>query len=202
MVKIPWAQLTDQLAEILVEDALDRASDKGVRLDRAALQQAATRAWAQELVEREIISLTRQLVKDLTLSAIDGNADAGELRERIMNSPAFSKARAVMLARVALENGRRLSTPLAGARKVDLAYWVTSHASQGSTGHKAIINIDSSRHVDLVNDHHWYVSKTRPEWDLRIYTDSVEGMRRATTRTQEKELALDVLKQPRPSMRI
>ena len=55
--------------------------------------------------------------------------------------------------------------------------------------------IDSSRHVDLVNDRQWYVSKSRPEWDLRIYTDSVQGMRRAVARTQENELALDVMKQ-------
>jgi hypothetical protein len=96
---------------------------------------------------------------------------------------------------VELENGRRLSMPLADARKVDLAYCVTSHASQGSTVHKAIIHIDSSRGVDLVNDRQWYVSKTRPEWDLRIYTDSVQGMRRAVARTQEKELALDATKQ-------
>jgi conjugative relaxase-like TrwC/TraI family protein len=93
---------------------------------------------------------------------------------------------------VVLENGRKLSMPLADARKVDLAYCVTSHASQGSTVHKAIIHIDSSRGADLVNDRQWYVSKTRPEWDLRIYTDSVQGMRRAVARTQEKELALDV----------
>jgi conjugative relaxase-like TrwC/TraI family protein len=98
---------------------------------------------------------------------------------------------------VELENGRRLSMPLADARKVDLAYCVTSHASQGSTVHKAIIHIDSSRGVDLVNDRQWYVSKTRPEWDLRIYTDSVQGMRRAVARTQEKEIALDVVQQRR-----
>jgi ATP-dependent exoDNAse (exonuclease V) alpha subunit len=101
---------------------------------------------------------------------------------------------------VALENGRRLSMPLADARKVDLAYCVTSHASQGSTVHKAIMHVDSKRSIDLVNDRQWYVSKTRPEWDLRIFTDSIKGMQRAVSRTQEKELALDVLeKRPRQS---
>jgi hypothetical protein len=96
---------------------------------------------------------------------------------------------------VKLANGRKLSMPLADARKVDLAYCVTSHASQGSTVHKAIMHVDSKRSIDLVNDRQWYVSKTRPEWDLRIYTDSVQGMRRAVARTQEKELALDATKQ-------
>ena len=85
--------------------------------------------------------------------------------------------------------------PLADARKVDLAYCVTSHTSQGSTVHKAIMHVESKRSVALVNGRQWYVSKTRPEWDLRIYNDSVQGMQRAVSRTQEKELALDVVKQ-------
>jgi conjugative relaxase-like TrwC/TraI family protein len=97
---------------------------------------------------------------------------------------------------VQFENDRKLSMPLGDARKVDLAYCVTSHASQGSTVHKAIIHVDSSRSIDLVNERQWYVSKTRPEWDLRIYTDNIQGMRRAVARSQEKELALDVVERP------
>ena len=38
---------------------------------------------------------TPKIVQQLTLSAIDGNATGAELRERILNSPAFCKARAV-----------------------------------------------------------------------------------------------------------
>jgi len=87
--------------------------------------------------------------------------------------------------------------PLSDARKVDLGYCSTSHKSQGSTVQKVIINIDSTRHAELVNDRQFYVSATRPEWDARIYTDSVQGMRRAVARTQEKTLALDVVAQER-----
>ncbi|MBV8453630.1 MAG: hypothetical protein JOZ29_15365, partial [Deltaproteobacteria bacterium] len=54
-----------------------------------------------------------------------------------------------------------------------------------------------TRHAELVNDRQFYVSATRPEWDARIYTDSVQGMRRAIARTQEKTLALDVVAQQR-----
>ena len=85
--------------------------------------------------------------------------------------------------------------PLSDARKVDLGYASTSHASQGSTVDRVILNIDSTRSVDLVNIRQWYVSGSRSEFDARIYTDSVQGMRRAVARTQQKELALDVLKQ-------
>ena len=96
---------------------------------------------------------------------------------------------------VRFEGGRKVSMPLSEARKVDLGYCFTSHKSQGSTVQKVIINIDSSRHAELVNDRQFYVSATRPEWDARIYTDSVQGMRRAVARTQEKTLALDAIKQ-------
>ena len=98
---------------------------------------------------------------------------------------------------VRFDNNRKVSMPLNDARKVDLGYCSTSHKSQGSTVHKVIINIDSSRHAELVNDRQFYVSATRPEWDARIYTDSVQGMRRAVARTQEKTLALDVVAQER-----
>jgi hypothetical protein len=94
---------------------------------------------------------------------------------------------------VKFDNGRKLAMPLDAARKVDLGYCSTSHSSQGSTVHRAIINIDSTRQVELVNLRQFYVSSTRPQFELRVYTDDVERMRRAVARTQGKELALDVV---------
>jgi len=38
-----------------------------------------------------------------------------------------------------------------------------------------------------------YVSISRARADACVYTDSVQDMRRAAARTQEKELALDVI---------
>jgi conjugative relaxase-like TrwC/TraI family protein len=102
---------------------------------------------------------------------------------------------------VKFDKGRKVSMPLADARKVDLGYASTSHASQGSTVQRVVMNVDSTRHVDLVNIRQWYVGSSRPEDDIRVYTDSVQGMRRAVSRTQDKELALDVLKQ-RPTQGI
>ena len=106
---------------------------------------------------------------------------------------------------VQFDTGRKLSMPLSDARKVDLGYASTSHASQGGTFDRAVLNIDSSRSPELVNDRSWYVGISRARLDVRVYTDDVEHMRRAVSRTQEKELALDVVTQ-RPtrgvSMRI
>jgi len=94
---------------------------------------------------------------------------------------------------VQFDKGRKVSMPISDARKVDLGYASTSHVSQGSTVDRVILNINSSRSVDLVNIRQWYVGSSRPEFDALVYTDSVQGMRRAVARTQDKELALDVL---------
>jgi hypothetical protein len=99
---------------------------------------------------------------------------------------------------VRFDKGRKLSMPLSDARKLDLGYASTSHASQGGTVQRVVLNIDSARSVDLVNNRQFYVSLSRPEIEARVYTDSVQGMRHAVARTQEKELALDVVK-PRHS---
>lgn len=98
---------------------------------------------------------------------------------------------------VKFDNGRKLAMALSEARKVDLGYCSTSHSSQGATVHKVVTNIDSTRHAELVNLRQFYVSSSRSEFELRIYTDSVPGMRRAVARSQEKELALDVIQPPR-----
>jgi hypothetical protein len=63
------------------------------------------------------------------------------------------------------------------------------------------MHVDSERHADLVNIRQWYVGTSRPELDTHVYTDNADGLRRAVARTQDKELALDVVKQ-RPTQGI
>ncbi|HTW88054.1 MAG TPA: MobF family relaxase, partial [Candidatus Binataceae bacterium] len=80
---------------------------------------------------------------------------------------------------VQLDKGRKLSMPLAEARKVDLGYASTSHAAQGATVDRVLVNIDSSRSAQLVNDRMCYVAISRARLDARIYTDDRERLRRA-----------------------
>jgi ATP-dependent exoDNAse (exonuclease V) alpha subunit len=101
---------------------------------------------------------------------------------------------------VEFDTGRKLSMPLSDARKVDLGYASTSHAAQGSTVDRCIVSIDPSRSAEIVNNRMLYVSLSRARIDARIYTDDTEGMRRAVARTQEKELALDVVQRQRQSV--
>jgi ATP-dependent exoDNAse (exonuclease V) alpha subunit len=91
---------------------------------------------------------------------------------------------------------RKLSIPLAEAHKVDLGYASTSHAAQGTTVDRVLVNIDSSRSAHLVNDRMYYVAISRARLDADIYTDDERRLRRAVARTREEQLALDVIKRP------
>ena len=102
---------------------------------------------------------------------------------------------------VQFDKGRKLSMPLAHARKIDLGYASTSHAAQGLTVDRVLVNIDSSRSPQLVNDRMCYVAISRARLDARIYTDDEQRMRRAVARTQEKEVALDLVDRPRQQHR-
>jgi conjugative relaxase-like TrwC/TraI family protein len=102
---------------------------------------------------------------------------------------------------VKFDNGRTLSMPIADARKVDLGYASTSHAAQGATVERVIVNIGSKRSPELVNQQQTYVSLSRPSLDAHVYTDSIDGMRRAVQRRIEKSLALDVVEKPRQQQR-
>jgi hypothetical protein len=94
---------------------------------------------------------------------------------------------------IVFDSKRRLKLPLDQARHIDLGYATTSHALQGATVDREIAHIDSRRSVDLINQRQFYVSTSRERKELRVYTDDLQGMRRAVARQQDKELALDVV---------
>ena len=98
---------------------------------------------------------------------------------------------------IVFDRGRRLKLPPDQARHIDLGYATTSHALQGVTVDREIAHIDSRRSVDLINQRQFYVSTSRERKELRLYTDDLQGLRRAVARKQDKELALDVVRQKR-----
>jgi ATP-dependent exoDNAse (exonuclease V) alpha subunit len=63
---------------------------------------------------------------------------------------------------------------------------------------RVLVNIDSHRSPDLVNERQLYVSLSRARIDARIYTNDGHAMRRVVSREQKKELALDVTQQQQP----
>ena len=78
-------------------------------------------------------------------------------------------------------------------RHVDYGYASTSHAAQGATVDRVIVNVDTERGVRLVNRRQFYVSFSRARHDARLYTDNADALARAAGREQLKATALENL---------
>ena len=95
--------------------------------------------------------------------------------------------------RVRFGNRRELGVNLSQLRHVDYGYASTSHAAQGATVDRVIVNVDSMRSAHLVNRKQFYVSISRARYDARVYTDDIHALRRALVREPKKEIALDAV---------
>jgi ATP-dependent exoDNAse (exonuclease V) alpha subunit len=91
------------------------------------------------------------------------------------------------------DNDRELSASLSRLRHIDYGYASTSHAAQGATVDRVIVNVDSMRSAQLVNQKQFYVSISRARADAKIYTDDVEALGRAVGRRPEKSIGLDAV---------
>ncbi|HEX4209197.1 MAG TPA: AAA family ATPase, partial [Candidatus Binataceae bacterium] len=101
--------------------------------------------------------------------------------------------------RLRFDNKRDLALPLAQFRHVDYGYASTSHAAQGATVDRVIVNIDSMRSAQLVNRKQFYVSISRARHDAKIYTDDLQALLRAIAREPRKAVALETVKATRPT---
>jgi hypothetical protein len=70
-----------------------------------------------------------------------------------------------------------------------------SHAAQGTTVDRIIVNVDSMHSAQLVNRKQFYVSMSH----ARVYTDDAEALSRAISRDPKKEIALEAVK-PRAAL--
>jgi conjugative relaxase-like TrwC/TraI family protein len=95
--------------------------------------------------------------------------------------------------RLRTDKGREIAAANTRLRHIDYGYASTSHASQGATVDRVIINVDTERSVRLVNRRQFYVSLSRARHDARIYTDNAEALARAVGREQLKPTALENL---------
>jgi len=110
---------------------------------------------------------------------------------RIANGEyAPSQARRPATSEVRFDKGRKVSMayPMPETR---LGYASTSHASQ-AVRCSVQSSISIAPAVQFVNQRQWYVSSRGRRFG-GVYTGQCAAMRRAVARTQEKELALDVV---------
>jgi len=97
-------------------------------------------------------------------------------------------------ATLQLDGGREVKAGFSRLHHIDYGYASTSHAAQGATVDRVIVNVDSMRSAQLVNQKQFYVSLSRAREEARIYTDDTEALRRAVARAPEKSIALEVVK--------
>jgi hypothetical protein len=97
------------------------------------------------------------------------------------------------LLRLRTDKGKEIAAANTRLRHLDYGYASTSHASQGATVDRVIVNIDTERSARLVNRRQFYVSLSRARYDARIYTDNAEALARAIGREQLKAMALENL---------
>jgi hypothetical protein len=95
--------------------------------------------------------------------------------------------------RLRTDKGREIAAANQRLRHIDYGYASTSHASQGATVDRVIVNIDTERSARLVNRRQFYVSLSRARHDARIYTDNADALARAVGREQLKPTALENL---------
>jgi ATP-dependent exoDNAse (exonuclease V) alpha subunit len=104
-------------------------------------------------------------------------------------------------ATLRLDSKREISAPLVELRHIDLGYASTSHAAQGATVDRVIVNVDTMRSDRLVNARQLYVSISRARFDAHLYTNDVQALGRSVARDPHKANALDVLKH-RPTRKL
>jgi ATP-dependent exoDNAse (exonuclease V) alpha subunit len=100
-----------------------------------------------------------------------------------------------------MNDRREVSASWPQLRHIDYGYASTSHAAQGATVDRVIVNIDTTRSAQLVNARQFYVSISRARYDAHVYTNDEEALRRSVGRDPNKANALEVVRK-RPTTKL
>ena len=92
---------------------------------------------------------------------------------------------------ISLDNGKELSAACERLSHIDYGYASTSHSAQGATVDRVIVDIDTERSRELVNQKQFYVSISRARKSLTIYTNDRATLGFAVSRSREKAMALE-----------
>jgi conjugative relaxase-like TrwC/TraI family protein len=76
-----------------------------------------------------------------------------------------------------MDSGREVEFNAKQHPHLDYGYAVTSHSSQGQTADRVLIHVDSSQsHGELLNSRMAYVSVSRAEFDVQMYTNDAKTL--------------------------
>jgi hypothetical protein len=76
-----------------------------------------------------------------------------------------------------MDSGREVEFNAKQHPHLDYGYAVTSHSSQGQTADRVLIHVDSSQaHGELLNSRMAYVSVSRAQFDVKMYTNDAKTL--------------------------
>jgi conjugative relaxase-like TrwC/TraI family protein len=76
-----------------------------------------------------------------------------------------------------MDSGQEVEFNVRQMPHLDYGYAVTSHSSQGQTADRVLVHVDSSQtHGELLNSRMAYVSVSRAEFDVQMYTNDAKSL--------------------------
>jgi conjugative relaxase-like TrwC/TraI family protein len=90
-----------------------------------------------------------------------------------------------------MDSGKDVSYDPKEMRHFDHGYAVTSHSSQGLTSQRALVNMDTEVHPELINGRFAYVSMSRASHDAQIFTNDATNLAERLNSDVSKTSALD-----------
>ncbi len=90
-----------------------------------------------------------------------------------------------------MDSGREVEFNARQHPHLDYGYAVTSHSSQGQTADRVLIHVDSAEaHGELLNSRMAYVSVSRAQFDVKMYTNDAKTLGQELSRDVTKATAL------------
>ena len=96
-----------------------------------------------------------------------------------------------------MDSGREVEFNAKQHPHLDYGYAVTSHSSQGQTADRVLIHVDSSQaHGELLNSRMAYVSVSRAQFDVQMYTNDAKTLGQQLSRDVSHPSAIQQTSQP------
>ncbi|WP_255462195.1 AAA family ATPase [Granulicella sp. WH15] len=90
-----------------------------------------------------------------------------------------------------MDSGREVEFNARQHPHLDYGYAVTSHSSQGQTADRVLVHVDSSQaHGELLNSRMAYVSVSRAQYDVKMYTNDAKTLGQDLSRDVTKATAI------------
>jgi conjugative relaxase-like TrwC/TraI family protein len=85
--------------------------------------------------------------------------------------------------KVKMDSGREVEFNVREMPHLDYGYAVTSHSSQGQTADRVLVHVDSEQtHGELLNSRMAYVSVSRAQFDVQMYTNDAKSLGQVLSR--------------------